>query len=263
MAISSAESRAASPTGPGRRGAPRGAPQGAHAGVLAASGLVAGEGLAGVAIAALFGGKLVAKPTAPLIGGWPASWSRRWSWWGPSCSWWSPRAMVATQAGRARRRDRARRAGCAERCTSMRSELDDVCRHRLPSSTRRSSPPGPPWGSDAPGCPPAVATPIFPSCSGIAHLAGNPAWLPVCSSHRTCVRPSPVWLPPSRSSFAGPLRRLRPARARAVTRKRSDRSRRRPPHRSMTARRRAAHDRAGRREAGRARDRRCRRRPQR
>jgi putative OPT family oligopeptide transporter len=47
------------------------APAGATAGVLAASGLVAGEGLAGVAVAALFGGKVVAKPTAPLIGGWP------------------------------------------------------------------------------------------------------------------------------------------------------------------------------------------------
>ncbi|HEU4733179.1 MAG TPA: OPT/YSL family transporter, partial [Kofleriaceae bacterium] len=39
------------------------------AGVLAASGLVAGEGLAGVVIAALFGGKLVARPTGAMIGG--------------------------------------------------------------------------------------------------------------------------------------------------------------------------------------------------
>ncbi len=57
------------------RAAPTGgdasAPHGATAGVLAASGLVAGEGLAGVVIAALFGGKLVDKPTAPVIGGWP------------------------------------------------------------------------------------------------------------------------------------------------------------------------------------------------
>jgi putative OPT family oligopeptide transporter len=47
------------------------APQGANAGVLAASGLVAGEGLAGVVVAALFGGKLVDKPTGPMLGGQP------------------------------------------------------------------------------------------------------------------------------------------------------------------------------------------------
>jgi putative OPT family oligopeptide transporter len=41
----------------------------ATAGILAASGLVAGEGLAGVVIAALFGGKVVDKPTGTLIGG--------------------------------------------------------------------------------------------------------------------------------------------------------------------------------------------------
>jgi putative OPT family oligopeptide transporter len=55
------------------RAAPSGsagaAPPGATAGVLAASGLVAGEGLAGVVIAALFGGNLVARPAAPVIGG--------------------------------------------------------------------------------------------------------------------------------------------------------------------------------------------------
>ena len=44
----------------------------ATAGVLAASGLVAGEGLAGVVVAALFGGKVVAKPTGTIIGGEPA-----------------------------------------------------------------------------------------------------------------------------------------------------------------------------------------------
>jgi putative OPT family oligopeptide transporter len=56
------------------RAAPGGdadAPQGAAAGVLAASGLVAGEGLAGVVVAALFGGNLVHKPTAPMLGGEP------------------------------------------------------------------------------------------------------------------------------------------------------------------------------------------------
>jgi uncharacterized oligopeptide transporter (OPT) family protein len=41
----------------------------ATAGVLAASGLVAGEGLAGVVVAAMFGGGVVAKPTGPWIAG--------------------------------------------------------------------------------------------------------------------------------------------------------------------------------------------------
>src|SRR5215468_6253837 len=58
--------RIADQAGPGGAAS---APLGATAGVLAASGLVAGEGLAGVAIAALFGGNLVARPTAPVIGG--------------------------------------------------------------------------------------------------------------------------------------------------------------------------------------------------
>jgi putative OPT family oligopeptide transporter len=39
------------------------------AGVLAASGLVAGEGLAGVVVAGLFGGRVVDKPTGTLLGG--------------------------------------------------------------------------------------------------------------------------------------------------------------------------------------------------
>ena len=38
-------------------------------GILAASGLVAGEALAGVAVAGLWGGDVVAKPTGPLVGG--------------------------------------------------------------------------------------------------------------------------------------------------------------------------------------------------
>jgi len=42
-----------------------------NAGVLAASGLVAGEGLAGVVVAAMFGGNVVAKPTGTVIGGQP------------------------------------------------------------------------------------------------------------------------------------------------------------------------------------------------
>jgi len=58
--------RFAPPGGPGD--AAHGA---AAAGVLAASGLVAGEGLAGVVVAALFGGNLVAKPGAPVLGGEP------------------------------------------------------------------------------------------------------------------------------------------------------------------------------------------------
>lgn len=45
------------------------APSVVTTGVLAASGLVAGEGLAGVVVAAMFGGNLVTKPTAPVIGG--------------------------------------------------------------------------------------------------------------------------------------------------------------------------------------------------
>jgi putative OPT family oligopeptide transporter len=58
--------RDAPPGGPGDA-----AHGGAAAGVLAASGLVAGEGLAGVVVAALFGGKLVDKPGAPVLGGEP------------------------------------------------------------------------------------------------------------------------------------------------------------------------------------------------
>jgi OPT oligopeptide transporter protein len=41
----------------------------ATAGVLAASGMVAGEGLAGVVVAAMFGGNLIDKPTATVFGG--------------------------------------------------------------------------------------------------------------------------------------------------------------------------------------------------
>jgi putative OPT family oligopeptide transporter len=58
--------RAAPPGGPGDA-----THSAVTAGVLAASGLVAGEGLAGVVIAALFGGNLVAKPGAPVLGGEP------------------------------------------------------------------------------------------------------------------------------------------------------------------------------------------------
>ena len=50
-------------------GAPGATSRLATAGILAASGLVAGEGLAGVVIAALFGGKVVDKPTGTMIGG--------------------------------------------------------------------------------------------------------------------------------------------------------------------------------------------------
>lgn len=51
--------------------APERGPISATAGVLAASGLVAGEGLAGVVIAALLGGKVVAKPAGAMIEGEP------------------------------------------------------------------------------------------------------------------------------------------------------------------------------------------------
>ncbi len=57
-----------------RAAAPAGSPaalSGATAGVLAASGLVAGEGLAGVVLAALFGSNLVAKPTDTVLSGEP------------------------------------------------------------------------------------------------------------------------------------------------------------------------------------------------
>jgi uncharacterized oligopeptide transporter (OPT) family protein len=60
-----------------RRIADSGAPPPAHGGhvsaatggILAASGLVAGEGLAGVVVAGLFGGRVIAKPTSTMVTG--------------------------------------------------------------------------------------------------------------------------------------------------------------------------------------------------
>jgi putative OPT family oligopeptide transporter len=54
---------------PTAHGAHGGHPTAGTAGILAASGLVAGEGLAGVVVAGLFGGRVVPKPTSTMISG--------------------------------------------------------------------------------------------------------------------------------------------------------------------------------------------------
>jgi putative OPT family oligopeptide transporter len=54
---------------PVAHGAHGGHPTAGTAGILAASGLVAGEGLAGVVVAGLFGGSVVPKPTSTLVSG--------------------------------------------------------------------------------------------------------------------------------------------------------------------------------------------------
>ena len=48
--------------------APGSAPMGGDTGILAASGLVAGEGLAGIVVAGLVGAQIVPKAAEPLLG---------------------------------------------------------------------------------------------------------------------------------------------------------------------------------------------------